>query len=167
MHLLVIRHAIAVDRASFPNGEDDDQRPLTDDGRRKMRRIAKGLHGLVGRPDVLVASPLKRAIETADILSSVYGMKAGKPVEALRPDSRFTMLASWAAEHDVDATIAVVGHEPHLSGLISWLMTGDNEPHTSLKKGGACLLSFDGKVRRAAATLEWLLTAAQLRQLAD
>jgi hypothetical protein len=39
-----------------------------------------------------------------------------------------------------------------------------NEPRVELKKGGACLLRFDGKPRRAGAILEWLLTPAQLRR---
>jgi phosphohistidine phosphatase len=168
VQLLVIRHAVAVERVSFEaTGKHDDLRPLTPDGRRKMRRIAKGLQCMVGRPSLLATSPLTRAVQTAEILADVYGMKIGDTVEALRPGSRVTMFAHWANEHDADATIAIVGHEPHLSGLVSWLMCGDTESHIALKKGGACLLMIEGQVRRASATLEWLLTPAQLRQLGE
>jgi phosphohistidine phosphatase len=132
-----------------------------------MRRVAKGLHSTIGRPDLLVTSPLTRARQTAEILANVYGMKIGEVVEALRPGAKYTMFASWANEQDVDAIVGIVGHEPHLSGLVSWLMSGDIEPRVTLKKGGACFLTFDGKLRRAAGVLEWLLTPAQLRLIGD
>ncbi|HEY4219116.1 MAG TPA: histidine phosphatase family protein [Gemmatimonadaceae bacterium] len=169
MQLLIVRHAIALSRETFSaTGKDDDLRPLTQDGRRKMRRIAKGLQSLAGHPDVLAASPLTRAQETGQILAEVYGMKLGAPVEALRPEAHFTMFATWTRELDDEATlIAVVGHDPHLSGLVTWLMSGNTEPTVTLKKGGACLLKFDGRVRRSGPVMDWLLTPSQLRQLGD
>src|SRR4051812_36496971 len=132
-----------------------------------MKRVAKGLHSMMGRPDLLVTSPLLRAKQTAEILAGVYEMKVGEVVEALRPDSRFTMFATWANAQDSDGIIALVGHEPHLSGLVSWFMSGDTEPRVTLKKGGACLLTFEGKARRTSGVLEWLLTPAQLRLIGD
>jgi phosphohistidine phosphatase len=168
VQLLVIRHAIAVDRATFAEaGKDDDLRPLTTAGAKKMRRIAKGLHSILERPDVLATSPLVRAKQTAEILAEVFEMEIREEVEALRPDARFTMFANWANSCDADTMLAVVGHEPHLSGLVSWLMSGDIEARVVLKKGGACLLTFDGKIRRAGGVLEWLLTPAQLRLVGE
>jgi phosphohistidine phosphatase len=167
VQLLVIRHAIAVDRTTFAaTGKDDDLRPLTDDGSRKMGRAARGLQRVAGRPDVLATSPLTRAQQTAKIVADVYAMTVSETVEALRPDSSPSMFADWAKERNADA-IAIVGHEPHLSELVSWLMCGAAQSHVALKKGGACLLAFDGPVRRSGGTLKWLLTPAQLRQLGD
>ena len=73
MQVLVVRHAIAEQREEFaPTGKDDSQRPLTHDGRRKMRRGAVGLRAVVPAIDVLATSPLLRAVQTAEILAAVY-----------------------------------------------------------------------------------------------
>ena len=160
MNLLVIRHAIAEDKEVFAaTGRSDDHRPLTDAGRSKMRRGAEGLRVVVPRVAALASSPLVRARETAEI------------VDALRPDRPFTALLEWlrprTVPNDDEQTIAIVGHEPHLSGLVTWLMTGKTESRLELKKGSACLLRFDYAPNEGEATLRWALTPSQLRTLAD
>ena len=71
MKLLIIRHAIAVSRnsADLP----DDERPLTGRGRRRFRKAADGLARIVDRPDVLLTSPLRRAVQTAEIAAKAWG----------------------------------------------------------------------------------------------
>ena len=66
MKLLLVRHAIAEEREEFERtGEPDDQRPLTSEGRKKMKRAAAGLGELVNKVDILATSPLARAQQTA------------------------------------------------------------------------------------------------------
>src|SRR5690349_23208472 len=73
MNLLVIRHAIAEDKENFAaTGRSDDQRPLTDAGRTKMRRGTQGLRTLIGKVAMLASSPLVRARETAEIRSEEH-----------------------------------------------------------------------------------------------
>ena len=171
MNLLVIRHTIAEDKEAFAKtGRNDDLRPLTDAGRSKMRRGAQGLRAVVGRAAILASSPLVRARETAEIVAPTLGIARVEIVEALRPDRSYDEMVKWLrsrdAPNDDDRIVAVVGHEPHLSGLVTWLMTGSDESRLELKKGGACLLRFDGDPGKARGTLRWLLTPAQLRDLA-
>src|SRR5262245_54265929 len=73
MRLLMIRHAIAVPRGT-PDIPDDERR-LTQRGRRRFRSAARGLACLVKRPDVLLSSPLPRARETADIAAREWGKR--------------------------------------------------------------------------------------------
>jgi len=174
MNLLVIRHAIAEDKETFAaSGRSDDQRPLTEAGRSKMRRAAEGLRATCPRIAVLASSPLLRARETAEIVAPVFKVARVEIVEALRPDRPFEDLTAWLRRRVApngcgeDATVAVVGHEPHLSGLVTWLMTATTESRLELKKGGACLLAFDRVPAAGQATLRWALTPAQLRALAD
>jgi phosphohistidine phosphatase len=63
--------------------------------------------------------------------------------------------------------VAVVGHEPSISLILSWLLTGTERRIFSFRKGGACLLEFSGEIGAGTATLLWALTPAQLRDLAD
>lgn len=174
MNLLVIRHAIAEDKDAFAaTGRSDDQRPLTEAGRSKMRRAAEGLRLTCPRVAVLGSSPLLRARETADIVAPAFRITRVEIVEALRPDRPFDELMAWLRRRRApndgndENTVAVVGHEPHLSGLVTWLMTSGTDSRVELKKGGACLLRFDRAPAAGEAILRWALTPSQLRGLAD
>jgi phosphohistidine phosphatase len=167
MKLLVIRHAIAMDQEEFADtGENDDRRPLTNFGAKRMRKNAKGLRTLVEKIDRFATSPLTRAIETAEIVSEVYSIDQAELCAALVPGMALEEFEEWARERTDTDVLAVVGHEPHLSKLVTWLMTGAQDSRLQLKKGGACLLEFESAPRRAAGTLLWLLTPRQLRGLA-
>ena len=173
MNLLVIRHAIAEDKERFAaTGRNDDLRPLTDEGRSKMRRGAQGLRTVVGRIAQLASSPLVRARETADIVAPALGVARVEIVNALRPDRSYDELLDWlkgvALPNEGDErTVGVVGHEPHLSGLVTWLMTGGDDSRIELKKGAACLLRFERDPAEGEARLRWSLTPSQLRDLGD
>jgi phosphohistidine phosphatase len=164
MQLLVIRHAIAQTREEFA-GDDDALRPLTKDGLRQMRRGAKGLRRIVGDLDVLGSSPFLRAIQTADIVAREFPGVEVTPVKALEPESALPAFITWLWKQRDAELVAVVGHEPHLGTLITWLLTGIEEPRVPLKKGGACLLHFPALPRKGDATLQWALTPALLRDV--
>jgi phosphohistidine phosphatase len=167
MELLVIRHAIAADRAEFAaSGQDDAKRPLTAAGRRKMRKNARGLARIAPGIDLLVTSPLVRAVETAAIVADTFGTDGAVERRELEPDADPADLVTWLRRQRGRETVAVVGHEPHLSRLVEWLLTGRRKPFLDLKKGGACLLDLGEEPRAGAATLEWLLTPAELRRIA-
>ena len=167
MKLVVIRHAIAMEREEFAStGQSDDLRPLTDEGREKMKRHAAALVELVPKIDLLATSPLVRARQTAEIVARAYHIKVSDLTEALVPDAAFSTFTKWLTPHQDKEVVAVVGHEPHLSTLVTWLMAGLDESRVDLKKGGVCLLEIDGRPHRAAATLRWLLTPRQLARLA-
>src|SRR6187401_219041 len=70
MRLLLVRHAIAVERGT--RGIADDERPLTPRGRARFQEAAGGLTTLLARPGVLLSSPVRRARETARILARAW-----------------------------------------------------------------------------------------------
>lgn len=165
MHLLVIRHGIAEDQIAFAlTGEIDDRRPLTDRGRTLMRRGARGLRVIAPRIDLLASSPYLRAMETAAIVSRVYDGMPVQPTTVLTPDQKPEAALEWL-HGCAGEVVAVVGHEPHLTRLVTWLLAKRGDPLLTLKKGSACLLRLDGELERASAVLEWSLTPAHLRRL--
>jgi phosphohistidine phosphatase len=166
MNLLIVRHAIAEDKEVFAEtGKSDDERPLTAKGLKKMKRAARGLRSLVPEIDFLATSPLVRAKQTADYIAVEYEIAVGELAEVLRPDAPFEAFIDWLREHEEQSVVCVVGHEPHLSGLATWLMTGSQTARLELGKGGACFLSFDESIKRGGATLGWLLTSKHLEAL--
>jgi phosphohistidine phosphatase len=166
MELLVIRHAIAEDRDEFAeSGKSDDERPLTDAGRRKMKKTARGLREVVGSIDHLATSPLVRAVQTAEIISDELDVAPAEVVPDLAPDARPEDFVRWLATHSDKGVVAIVGHEPHLSSLVSWLITGSGGSRLDMRKGGACLVSFDGEPGAGTGTLSWLMPPRVLRQL--
>jgi len=168
MRLLLIRHAIAEEREDFARtGKDDRLRPLTDEGRKKMKQAARGLRSLVPEIDLLATSPLTRAAQTGAILDSVFGGIDVVEVDELSPETTPEELLRWLRQQK-GKLIAGVGHEPSLSQILGWLLTGTDRRLFAFRKGGACLLEFgDGEPAAGTATLLWALTPAQLRMLAD
>lgn len=166
MNLYIVRHAIAVPRGD-PGYEDDSQRPLTNAGRKKFRKIVKGLAQLGTEFDVILTSPYVRARDTAKILAKEFGMKKNLSYsDNLIPPGNFENLIKEIQEkYDVN-NLALVGHEPMLSSLISWLATGNTDMKLTLKKGGVAFLIAENLYQDGRAALQWLLTPAQLVELA-
>jgi phosphohistidine phosphatase len=166
MQLLIIRHGIAEPREEFAaTGEDDSRRPLTERGQQRMEEVARGLLRVVSRIDVLASSPLLRATQTAAIVSAAYGGLPVSIVPALQPDSPPEAFLAWLRRQRSAQVVAVVGHEPHLGVLATWLMTGLSESRIALRKGGACLLEFASRPDNGAAVLQWALTPQHLRRI--
>lgn len=164
MQILIIRHAKAGQRGLLGfMGKKDAARPLTDGGRKDMRKAAKALQSLVPVIDVLAASPLVRARETADIVSRRYDDMPVTELAALAPGGAKEDMLAWLREQKPAATVALVGHEPDLGTFASWLL-GGAESFLSLKKGAACLIEMSDEPVPGSGRLEWLLPPPVLRK---
>lgn len=167
MKLLLIRHAIAVEREDFARtGKDDRLRPLTDEGRKKMKQGARGLRRCLPDVELLATSPLTRAAQTGAIVDSVYGGLKEVEIDELAPEATPVDFLRWLRRQKA-GTVAAVGHEPSLGLILSFLLTGTERHLFVFRKGGAALLDFADEVGAGNATLIWAVTPAQLRDLAD
>jgi len=163
--LLLVRHAIAEERTEFAKtGRPDGYRPLTPKGIRRMRLAARGLRSLVDPIDLLVTSPLVRAVQTAEILSDEFDEIpiVEEDVVATGPDAAF--LAWYRGVADA-GLVAVVGHEPSLGEWTSWLVAGSVADYLLFKKGGACLIEFPASIEPNGGILRWYVAPARLREL--
>ena len=161
--LLILRHGIAVARGD-PAYPLDSDRPLTNKGLKRMRRIADGMRRLHVGFELILSSPYKRALETAFAVARDY--RAGQSVQSLH-----ALKAEVLPEEVIRALmdkytsfnrILLVGHEPQLSALVSTLTSGNASARPLLKKGGLCRLQIDRLEQGKCATLVWLLTPRQL-----
>lgn len=166
MQLYLLRHAVALEREEF-KGDSDSERPLTADGRKKMRRAARGMRKLGISFDLILSSPLVRARDTADIVAHEFTTRRHlKLTDHLKPgaDQKALVQALRKIEHARD--VVLVGHEPDLSILLSRLLGVKSPEALKMKKGALCLLSVDKLRYGACARLEWMMTAKQMGQFA-
>ncbi|HEY3310697.1 MAG TPA: phosphohistidine phosphatase SixA [Anaerolineales bacterium] len=167
MNLYVIRHAIAVEAGSS-GYENDSQRTLTDKGRRKMENIALGLRRLDVSLDLILSSPYLRARQTAEILAEAFEMKQGPVLsQHLAPGGDLDEFFGEINEKYPVDSLAVVGHEPSLSTMISILLAGNPNVMVNMRKGGVCCLALDNLHHERRAMLEWLLAPNQLAKLGE
>lgn len=166
MNVLIIRHAIAEDPQIFAaTGEEDSLRPLTERGRKRMKRGAAGLRRVAPELTLVASSGLTRALQTADVIAKAYSGLKCVQIAHLAPGKSLTGLMQWLAGQNASATIALVGHEPQLGVFISWALTGLQESFVEMKKGAACMLHFEQDVKAGRAKLLWMLKPSHLRDL--
>lgn len=162
----LMRHGIAADATAEMSDAD---RALTADGVRKTERVAIGLQKIEVKPDLILSSPLRRAEETARLVADV--LTPSSAVELYPP-----LAGGFSAEdvvkglraHRRASQILLVGHQPDLGQLASYLLTGSETlVPLPLKKAGVAAISVGSVPPRLAGSLEWLLTPGQLRAIAS
>jgi phosphohistidine phosphatase len=166
MNLSFLRHGVAAD-AGAPGATDDHGRPLTDEGREKTVRVAKGLQRLGLVFDLILSSPLVRARETAEIVATALGAKkALKLSERLAPGATLQGLVDeLTRDHGRCEEILLIGHEPDFSHHIAVLTSGRPTLQLEMKKAGLCRLQVDELRAGRCATLQWLLPPKLLARL--
>jgi phosphohistidine phosphatase len=134
---------------------DDDERELTDAGVAALQAAAPVWRRMNLRPDVVISSPLPRALQTAELVMAALG-RSDEPVvdDRLRPGADWANLARAMAAHPQARHVMFVGHEPDLSGAVS-LLTG--AASVRMRKGGIACVEFPGVPEPGAGELAWLL----------
>uniref|UniRef100_A0A832H1N8 Phosphohistidine phosphatase SixA n=1 Tax=Oscillatoriales cyanobacterium SpSt-402 TaxID=2282168 RepID=A0A832H1N8_9CYAN len=134
MELYLIRHGLAGESGSYPN---DDERPLTEEGKKKTRQVAKRLVSLGLQFDLILTSPLVRAHQTATILMDV-GLGAQLENANYLADGNIDRWLAWLKSWEVGKhrQLALVGHEPSLSQWAEQLVWGEAKGAIEFKKSG-------------------------------
>jgi phosphohistidine phosphatase SixA len=166
MELYLVRHAIAEERdpKRWPG---DRERPLSEAGIAKFRESARRLAYWVPHVDAVWSSSLRRAWQTAEILSHVTGWPVPTELEALEPGRPVAQVLREVASHWRGERLALVGHAPGLDELAALALFGDLAAQPfALRKGGIACVAFEGPVHPGNASLMWLATPKLLRTLA-
>lgn len=150
MILYFLRHGLA----GSPRAGDDDTRPLTDAGEAALRSAAPLWRRLNLRPDVVLTSPLVRAVRTAELLAEAVG--SGTPIvhDRLRPGAGWGDMARALAGHPDARRVLFVGHEPDLSSTVA-LLTGASS--VRMRKGGLACVEFYGTPEPGGGEIAWLI----------
>ena len=147
LDLFLFRHGLA----DWPNWRgDDDDRPLTDEGKTETHEVATFLAKLGVKPQKIITSPLPRASQTADIAVEHLHMLL-KTSECLAKGFGIRELKELLSGDKIDI-VMLVGHEPDFSRVIKKLTGGD----VKLKKSGVARVRLDRDKMKG--QLLWLLS---------
>jgi phosphohistidine phosphatase len=163
MMLYIMRHGLAEE----PEAKGDDSaRKLTEKGADKIRKAAAGMHAAGLAFNVILTSPIKRAVETAEIVAAELGGPKPKATPELSTGASPANALEALTKLKLPESVLVVGHEPTLSRLASLMLTGSTESvGIRLKQGGVIALEFPDGIERGTAKLRSMMTQRQLRQL--
>ena len=151
MILYFLRHGIA----DPPDRGDDAARQLTAEGIAALRRAAPLWRRLNLRPDLVLTSPLQRAIDTAALTCEALGLdRRPLPSDRLRPGASWSDLGRAMSEQADARRVLFVGHEPDLSSAVA-LLTGASS--VRLRQGGLACVEFYGVPEPGAGELAWLI----------
>jgi phosphohistidine phosphatase SixA len=148
VHLL--RHAHAGDPLEWEG--DDALRPLTRKGRKQCDQLGHFLdaHGI--RPDVIVASPKIRALQTAELVAGTLGMTVRADAR-LAEDFGRRELADLIAESGAREPM-FVGHDPDISSLLAYLVDAAGIP---MKKAALATVDLEVGSGDGNGILRWLI----------
>ena len=157
MRLILIRHAEAAVLGE-QGVTEDEQRPLTANGRAQCRPLVSALKRIACNLDRLLCSPLVRARQTAEEIVAVWGDGATQIEEcaSLAPGGKKRKLVTKLLQREVEVA-ALVGHNPDLSELIGWFI-GDKQAGINLEKAGLACIEFEGVPDKGTGVLLWLVT---------
>jgi len=154
MELYLLRHGIAEDHSA--TGRDAD-RGLTEEGREKLRRVLKRAASAGVEPSLMISSPYKRAVQTAEIAEAGFEYKSGVlQTNTLVPHGSPEKVWNELREHKDENAILMAGHEPLMSHLIAYLLAS---PALRIDMKKACIVRIDiGSVGAAPhGTLRWMI----------
>ena len=154
MVIYILRHGIAEDA---PHGGSDADRALTAEGKQKLRDILERARAAGVRPSVILTSPLKRAVQTAEIAAATLECKS-EPVKskALLPEAPPHGVWTELRRQEADELL-VAGHEPQLSQLVGFLL-GCRALRFDFKKGALVRIDLEKAAAEPHGTLKWILT---------
>lgn len=149
MKVYLVRHGDAV------SSEVDSQRPLSEQGRAEVRRIASFIEPLQISVEHIWHSGKLRAAQTAEILAGVVAAAKGCSARGdLGPNAGVSSIADELEAYDTD--LMIVGHLPFLWNLTSLLVAGRETADVVAFSAGAfaCLDRRDPGVWQ----INWMVT---------
>jgi phosphohistidine phosphatase len=171
MNLFILRHASAGTRRINPLL--DLKRPLDKDGKSHCLQLAHVLMAMKINFDLIVSSPLKRSLQTAQLVGTETGYESRILISnALAPTATFEQFQRLLRECAAHENLLVVGHNPNITAFLGQIIDPSispledriadrTAPRVRLRKGSLARLSM----MRGPATLQWLLDPRLVRSL--
>lgn len=157
MHLYLVQHGEAVPETTDP------MRPLTGIGRADVTALATFMKAAGSVPRRIVHSDKRRAVQSAAILSQVFGPDVAVEVMAtgLSPKDSPVYLTEAIADWRDDTL--VIAHQPFISRFLSRVLLGAESPIV-VEFTPATAVALDRRPATGAMALDWVLRPQLLRR---
>ena len=167
LDIFLMRHASAGTRRINP--KLDVKRPLDKEGKQLCLQLAQVLSGLRISFDLIVSSPLKRCLQTAQLIGTEMGYEARiLHAQALEPGADFSQFQRLVHECRTYENVLMVGHNPNMTAFLGQLIATNGSSgnaralaNVRLRKGAIARVT----VERGPAVLKWLLDPRLVRSL--
>ena len=139
-------------------------RPLSSLGKEQAKLAAHTLKMFGVVLNTIISSPLLRAKQTASIVKEELHVNEFMITEYLIPGADHRQIISQLNTLGKNSVL-LVGHEPHLSRLISVLISGSQTSEVEMKKGGIALVESLSPIEPGKCVLHWLLGPQQMKHV--
>jgi phosphohistidine phosphatase len=155
-----MRHA----NAGMPRGNPllDAKRSLIREGKDQCILMARLLNALKVQVDVIVSSPLKRSLQTAQFVGTEMGYDARVEISsALAPDADYADFQQMLAHYSGYEGVLVVGHNPNVFQFLGRLITNNGGAAIRMRKGSVARIDLDCHPP----LLQWLIDPRSARAI--
>jgi len=160
MNLYLMRHANA--GLSKGNPVLDAKRALIKEGKEQCILMARMLGALKVQVDVIVSSPLKRSLQTAQFVGTELGYEAKVEISpALAPEADYAAFQRLLAKYADREGVLVVGHNPNLFKFVGRIITANGGAGVRMRKGSVARIDMD----RHPPLLQWLIDPRMARAI--
>jgi phosphohistidine phosphatase len=158
MILYLMRHANAGLRRENP--EQDLKRGLVKEGKEQCMLMARLMSALNVQIDVIVSSPLKRALQTAQFVGTELGYDAKVEISpALGLDADYAAFQALVEKYDDRDGVLMVGHNPNMFKFLGRTITGNGGAGVRMRKGTVARIDMS----KHPPLLQWLIDPRMAR----
>jgi phosphohistidine phosphatase len=161
MNLYLMRHA----DAGIPRGNPllDAKRGLVKDGKDQCILMAALLSAFKVQVDVVISSPLKRAMQTAQLVATELGFDDKVEIsQALVPEASYTEFQKLLSKYADREGVLAVGHNPSLFQFLGRIVSGNGEgANLRVRKGSVARIDLE----RHPPQLQWLIDPRMARAI--
>jgi phosphohistidine phosphatase len=160
MNLYLMRHA----NAGIPRGNPllDAKRGLIKDGKEQCIQMAALMSIFKVQVDVILSSPLKRAMQTAQLVGTELGFDGKVEVcPALGLDASYMDFQKLLAKYADYEGVLAVGHNPNMFQFLGRLVTGNGGANLRMRKGSIARVDLE----RHPPQLQWLIDPRMARAI--
>jgi phosphohistidine phosphatase len=142
------------------NPKLDAKRGLIKEGKEQCMLMARLLSALKVQVDVIVSSPLKRALQTAQFVGTELGYEAKVEVStALGLDADFVAFQKLLDKYADREGVLMVGHNPNLFKFLGRIITGNGGAGVRMRKGSVARIDM----AKHPPLLQWLVDPRMAR----
>lgn len=160
MILYLMRHADA--GVPRENPTLDVKRSLTKLGKEQCSLVASLMSALDVQFDVILSSPLKRCLQTAQFVGTELGFEGSvEPSPALGPEGSYSEFHALLAQYADREGVLAVGHNPNLFKFLGRMVSSTGSAAIRMRKGSVAKVDMF----RRPPLLQWLVDPRMARSI--